>query len=101
MPEVPATTVQLWPEHFDAATTLTLRNGRRVNVGVSPGDSFEKEPYLYVGPWEPVDPGDSAYFNAPFGAVCTWSNLQGSADPAITARHFVDKGLTIISTASS
>src|SRR5690606_27911402 len=39
--------VQLWPEHFDLASTVT-----DVNLGGSPGDDGHDQPYLYVGPWD-------------------------------------------------
>jgi hypothetical protein len=69
-PEITAaTTPQLWPEHFDHATILTLAGEVKVYVGASPGDRDEPEPYLYVAPWGPERPGDPAYWNAPFGAV--------------------------------
>jgi len=53
---------QLWPEHFDLATTLS-----EVNYGGSPGDEEHPQPYLYVGPWTLPDTGDP-YWNEPFGA---------------------------------
>jgi hypothetical protein len=51
---------QLWPEHFDLATTIG-----EVNVGGSPGDAEHPIPYLYVGPWTPRS---GAFWNEPFGA---------------------------------
>ncbi|MGH9205626.1 MAG: hypothetical protein ACRD1G_03570, partial [Acidimicrobiales bacterium] len=39
--ETEVTTTQLWPEHFDAATTIGLASGNRVNLGFSPGDTYE------------------------------------------------------------
>jgi hypothetical protein len=61
-------TVQLWPEHFDAGTAADLGSGAGVNLGFSGGDSFSEVPYAYVGPWGPERPGDPGYWNAPFGA---------------------------------
>jgi hypothetical protein len=55
--------IQLWPEHFDIATTIA-----RVNFGASPGDDEHPEPYLYVGPWEPRE---GPFWNEPFGASLT------------------------------
>jgi hypothetical protein len=60
---------RLWPEHFDLGTDVGVAGGGRVNLGASAGDGFHDEPYLYVGPWDDVRPGDGAYWNAPFGAV--------------------------------
>jgi hypothetical protein len=51
----------LWPEHFDVAITVD-----DVNYGVSAGDSFLDEPYVYVGPPEPRT---GPFWNAPFGAA--------------------------------
>jgi hypothetical protein len=55
------TPVQLWPEHFDLATTIS-----EVNYGGSPGDDRHPEPYLYVGPFEPPPP--DGFWNESFGA---------------------------------
>ena len=86
-------TIQLWPEHFDAATNVGLASGERVNLGFSPGDDFEAEPYAYVGPWSRQRPGDPAFWNAPFGAVLLWSEAHASAEPAQLCRRFLLTGL--------
>ena len=52
---------QLWPEHFDLATTMA-----EVNYGCSAGDDGHPWPYLYVGPWSP--PAQGGFWNEPFGA---------------------------------
>ncbi|MGW4898363.1 hypothetical protein ACWEQL_39910 [Kitasatospora sp. NPDC004240] len=57
----------LWPEHFDLGVTVD-----EVNYGVSPGDSYQPEPYAYVGPHTPRE-GD--FWNAPFGAARTIREL--------------------------
>jgi hypothetical protein len=81
--------VQLWPEHFDAATNVAVGTGReptrestdrRCNLGVSPGDASSDEPYVYVGPWGDERPGAPAYWNAPFGAVLRWSDVDVNSD---------------------
>ncbi len=69
-------TIQLWPEHFDAGTTAELKSGGNANLGFSPGDSFSEEPYVYVGPWDPERPGDPGYWNAPFGACAPRSEAR-------------------------
>ncbi|WP_194892290.1 hypothetical protein [Catenulispora pinisilvae] len=51
----------LWPEHFDVAITVN-----EVNYGVSLGDDYLDDPYMYVGPHKPRT---GAFWNAPFGAV--------------------------------
>jgi hypothetical protein len=48
--------VRCWPHHFDLATLITLadaggKQGRSVNLGLSPGDHYYDEPYYYISPW--------------------------------------------------
>ena len=81
--------IQLWPEHFDAGTHVGLSSGERVNLGFSPGDSFETEPYAYLGPWSARRPGDPSFWNAPFGAV-----LRRSAAHDGHGAHGADGGQT-------
>jgi hypothetical protein len=76
---------RLWPEHFDVALEAQAAPERRVNMGGSPGDGFSAEPYLYVGPWTADRPGDSGYWNAPFGASRTWSQLAADANDRVAA----------------
>ena len=87
--------IQLWPEHFDAGTSVAVgpREGDRCNLGVSPGDSYSDEPYLYVGPWTDDRPGDPSYWNAPFGAVLRRSELMAGPDPYATGVSFLRRGL--------
>jgi hypothetical protein len=83
-----STTLQLWPEHFDAGTAVDL-GPVSVNLGFSGGDAFADEPYLYVGPWDERRPGDPGYWNAPFGAYATRSQA-GDAD---ACEAFIRAGL--------
>lgn len=80
-------TVQLWPEHFDAGCTLHLGPDAGVNLGFSPGDSFSNEPYAYVGPWGPERPGDPSFWNAPFGAAVPRSGASGFAECVAFMHH--------------
>ena len=75
---------QLWPEHFDASSLVAIGPGPddRCDVGISPGDRFSDEPYLYVGPWTEDRPGDPAYWNAAFGARLPRS-LVADVDAAV------------------
>jgi hypothetical protein len=86
-------TIQLWPEHFDAATTVTLPSIEPVTLGFSPGDGFESDPYLYVGPWGVARPGDPSFWNVPFGAMRRRSEVNGASDPVEFCRQFLADGL--------
>lgn len=90
-----ATTIQLWPEHFDAATTVTLPGEVSVNLGFSPGDDYEPDPYVYVGPWGAERPGSPAFWNAPFGASRRRSDLADTGvDLAEASALFLTAGLS-------
>jgi hypothetical protein len=88
-------TIQLWPEHFDAATTVKVPSAEPVNLGFSPGDTLEDEPYLYVGLWGADRPGDPSFWNVPFGALRRRSEVLDSADPAEFCRRFLNEGLRL------
>jgi hypothetical protein len=47
-----ASSINLWPEHFDIAVELGAGE-QRATYGVSPGDEDHTEPYAYVAPWTP------------------------------------------------
>ena len=83
-----AAVAQIWPEHFDLGMDVAVGTSR-ANLGVSPGDGFSPEPYLYVGPWSADRPGDAAYWNASFGALATWSQVPDAA----AADAFFARGL--------
>ncbi len=91
---------QIWPEHFDAGTSVAVGpgEGERANLGASPGDAGHPEPYLYVGPWGPDRPGDPAYWNAPFGAVLGHDDLLEAEDPQAAAVTFLVTGLRYLAT---
>jgi hypothetical protein len=93
-----AMSIQLWPEHFDAGTSVSVgeADNDRCNLGASPGDGFSDEPYLYVGPWSDRRPGDAGYWNAPFGAVVRRDEVIGAADPFATAVAFFGRGLSFL-----
>lgn len=91
-----ASVVQLWPEHFDAGCDVAAGRDARLNLGVSPGDTFSPEPYLYVGPWGPRRPGDPDFWNAPFGAVLRHGELRGAPDPGAAGLAFLRRGLELV-----
>jgi hypothetical protein len=95
---VDAMAIQLWPEHFDAGTSVAVGAGDndRCNLGASPGDSYSDEPYLYIGPWNDDRPGDASYWNAPFGAVLRRTELMAAPDPYAAGVHFLRRGLELL-----
>ncbi len=66
--------------------TAEVPDGRRVNVGFSPGDTFSAEPILYVGPHDAGSLADP-FWNAPFGAYVTYEELRGPAGPGHRRRR--------------
>lgn len=90
-------TVQLWPEHFDASTTVTTATGEKVNLGFSPGDVYSDQPYVYLGPWTSERPGPVGYWNAPFGAALVRGRVEGASDPVATCLGFFEEGLWYLS----
>jgi hypothetical protein len=74
---------ELWPEHFDVATTMA-----KVNYGGSPGDEAHDEPYLYVGPWSPHE---GPFWNEPFGASISWTHVPDSDAALAFFRHGFDE----------
>lgn len=88
-----ATRPQLWPEHFDLACAATTASGG-VNVGVSAGDGYHAEPYLYVGPWTDARPGEG-YWNAPFGAICNAVDLDRDGAVAFFAEGLDRLGVPV------
>lgn len=93
-----AMAVQLWPEHFDAGTSVAIGEGERdrCNLGASPGDAFDDEPYLYVGPWSERRPGDASFWNAPFGAALRRDDLLAERDPFAAGVEFLRRGLALL-----
>lgn len=87
-----ATPPRLWPEHFDLAIEADAAPGRRVNLGGSPGDRSSSEPYLYVGPWTDDRPGDATFWNAPFGARRSHSDLLAAGDLVVAGEAFLLEG---------
>ena len=68
--------IQLWPEHFDLATSFA-----EINFGLSPGDAGHPWPYVYVGPWSP--PEQEGFWNEPFGASLTLQEVP-TVDQVLT-----------------
>ena len=86
--------VRCWPHHFDIATLVALEPGdperaRAIGVGVSPGDDYYAQPYLYVSPYPrpatdglPALPAGGRWHTRDFfGAIATGTDLLALEDP--------------------
>lgn len=98
VPDAQASVGRLWPEHFDFGIDLAARPGVRCNLGAAAGDGFSDEPYLYVGPWDAARPGAPEYWNAPFGAVIGYRELDVAGDPLGRAVEFFLQGIAQLRT---
>ena len=96
LPAADASVGRLWPEHFDYGIDLAAKPGVRCNLGASAGDGFHAEPYMYFGPWDAERPGSADYWNAPFGAVLTFGELDTSNDPLRATSEFFMRGLSAL-----
>ena len=90
--------VQIWPEHFDAATEMGAKaHGRRASYGASPGDAAHPEPYVYVSAWDKIDRSNRYWNDTAFnGASLGYEQLAGEADPVTTALLFLLEGHRIL-----
>ena len=96
VPDPDATIGRLWPEHFDYGIDLAAAPGVRCNLGAAAGDGFHPEPYLYLGPWDAGRPGPAEYWNAPFGSVLGFGDLDVSDDPIGRATEFFLHGIAYL-----
>ncbi|SRR5581483_3025517 len=84
------TLVQLWPEHFDIAIEIgSEADGKRANLGASPGDDAHAEPYLYVGPWSAEVSGELWNATGFTGAELGYSELLAAEDQRAAALGFL------------
>jgi hypothetical protein len=98
LPDAEASVGRLWPEHFDYGIDFAAKPGVRCNLGASAGDGFHAEPYMYLGPWDAARPGPADYWNAPFGAVLSFGELDSSNDPLRATNEFFMRGLAALRT---
>jgi hypothetical protein len=95
--------VRCWPHHFDIAIFVALEKGpvesaRAIAIGVSPGDGYYAQPYLYVSPYPkpdienlpPLPPGGRWHMKDFFGAVATGIDLLALPDPRAGLDKIVD-----------
>jgi len=99
VPDPAASVGRLWPEHFDYGVDLAAAPGVRCNLGASPGDGFHPDPYLYLGPWDAGRPGPAGYWNAPFGAILAFGDLDMSEHPVGAATEFFLQGIAYLRSA--
>ena len=89
--------LRCWPHHFDIATLLTLKAGRSINIGMSPGDDHYDQPYFYVSPWPrptvealPALPGIGHWHTDGFlGAVATADQVLPPVNRRSAVRSFL------------
>ena len=96
LPHADASVGRLWPEHFDYGLDLDAAPGVRCNLGAAGGDSFHAEPYLYVGPHGADRPGDAEYWNAPFGSILGFGEIDAADEPIRTAIEFMMTGILLL-----
>jgi len=87
-----ASTVVLWPEHFDIAIDLGPESaGKRATFGASPGDESHLEPYLYIAPWRAELSGELWNAQAFSGAEFGYAELLAAPDQRRAALDFMRK----------
>ena len=95
-PATEATTIQLWPEHFDAATTVTLGRRRSPSTWVShPATASRANPMSMWARGARPGPATRRFWNVPFGAMRRRSEVLAAPDPAAFCRQFLTDGLRL------
>lgn len=103
-----ASPVTCWPHHFDIATLVSLEEGhaanaRTIGVGVSPGDQYYAQPYVYVSPWPRFDgeklpdapPPGHWHTEGFFGAVATGDDILAMKDRGRGLLAFINAAFEI------
>jgi hypothetical protein len=89
-PQLEASRVQLWPEHFDVSIELgSEAAGQRAGYGVSPGDEAHSQPYIYVVPWGAVPTGERWQAHEFAGAELGYAELLAAPDQRAAALEFL------------
>lgn len=97
------TPVRCWPHHFDIAMVVELddakaESARSIGIGVSPGDDYYAQPYLYLSPTPrphtdnlpALPPGGRWHTKDFFGAVATATDILALPDPRTGLDKIVD-----------
>jgi hypothetical protein len=90
--------IQLWPEHFDAATELGAElEGRRASYGASPGDKWHLEPYVYVSAWSEIDRSNTYWNDRHFnGSSLPYTELLEADDQVGRGVEFLTEGYRLL-----
>jgi hypothetical protein len=97
-----ASSVRLWPHHFDAGLIITIDDKRSIGAGYTPGDHYYEEPYWYVNPFprptaatRPPLAGGAHWHEAAFlGAVLPWSAYAASGAQGAAVAAYLRSALT-------
>jgi hypothetical protein len=98
LPDDEVTEIQIWPEHFDAATEMgSEQRGQRASFGASTGDATHPEPYVYVSAWGKIYRSNRYWNDEAFnGASLSYESLLDEVDPVTTALVFLLEGHRIL-----
>jgi hypothetical protein len=101
-----ASSVHIWPHHFDIAILISLPNTKKdeavsIGVGMSPGDGSYDRPYWYVTPWPYPDPtsltqlasGGTWHTEGWIGAILTASQLSQGEEQQVQVEAFLDSAI--------
>jgi hypothetical protein len=97
-----ASTVRLWPHHFDMGLIITIDDNRSIGAGYTPGDHYYDEPYWYVNPsprpivaTRPALEGGAHWHEDDFfGAVLPWSTYAASSAQGAALAAYLRSALT-------
>lgn len=102
------TPLRCWPHHFDIATVVRLEesaheSAKSIGVGLSPGDEYYAQPYVYISLWPPIDAARLPRLPAPghwhtqgfLGAVATGEDILALRNRGSELVGFVDAAFEI------
>jgi len=102
------TPLRCWPHHFDIATVVRLEesaheSAKSIGVGLSPGDEYYAQPYVYISLWPPIDAAPLPRLPTPgrwhtqgfLGAVATGEDILALKNRGSELADFVDAAFKI------